>query len=188
MTTVAVCETHPLMAEGVRAVLSAREDFNFVGAADSLVAATDLLWRSPADVLIVDHSLEMRPILDWMAVAHESHTGTAIVIWTVSTKESDALEWLRTGARGVLFRTATPERLMACLRSVAEGRRWTECNAFTAATRRHPRSQLTEREHQVRELVAQGLKNREIAERLGIRDGTVKIHLKHIFASSRRPA
>ena len=69
------------------------------------------------------------------------------------------------------------------LRSVAAGRSWMEDCVFRDSTRsdRYPRSELTAREQEVLELVEQGCKNKEIAQELGIRPGTVKIHLKHIF-------
>ncbi len=180
MRTVALFETHPLMAEGVRAVLSGCEDFHYVGAVTSLAAATDLLRDNSADILIVGTEAAQK----WLPEARTNRLAGAIVIWADSIREADALRWLNAGARGILFRTTTAERLVTCLRSVAEGRRWVEEGIFKDATRpvrRYPRSELTEREHQVRELVAQGFKNREIADRLGIKDATVKIHLQHIF-------
>jgi len=66
---------------------------------------------------------------------------------------------------------------------VAAGRSWMEDCVFRDSSRsdRYPRSELTAREQQVLELVEQGFKNKEIAQDLGIRPGTVKIHLKHIF-------
>ncbi len=73
---------------------------------------------------------------------------------------------------------------MSCLRSVASGQTWMEESVFRESARQadgYPRSDLTAREQQVLELVEQGFKNKEIALELGIRPGTVKIHLKHIF-------
>ena len=69
------------------------------------------------------------------------------------------------------------------MRAVASGTSWMEESLFRDHQRRdrYPRSELTPREQQVLELVEQGMKNKEIARELGIRPGTVKIHLKHIF-------
>ena len=82
-----------------------------------------------------------------------------------------------------LVLTANLETILACLRSVATGRSWMEESVFRNSVDRegYPRSELTSREQQVLELVEQGFKNKEIALELGIRPGTVKIHLKHIF-------
>ena len=97
--------------------------------------------------------------------------------------EAEALRLLQAGARGIVRKTADLASLLSCLRTVASGRSWMEDCVFRDSARQsgYPRSELTAREHQVLELVEQGFKNKEIALELGIRPGTVKIHLKHIF-------
>ena len=108
---------------------------------------------------------------------------TELVLWGVSITEAEALRFLQAGAKGIVRKTSDPEVLMACLKSVASGSSWMADSVFreTARMDRYARSELTPREHQVMELVEHGLKNKEIARELGIRPGTVKIHLKHIF-------
>lgn len=105
------------------------------------------------------------------------------VIWGVSMTEAEALRFLQAGARGILRKTTSTANMLSCFRTVAEGKNWMEDSVFRDQPRqeRYPRSELTPRETQVMELVEHGLKNREIARELGIRPGTVKIHLKHIF-------
>jgi two-component system nitrate/nitrite response regulator NarL len=101
----------------------------------------------------------------------------------VGISESEALRFLQAGARGVLRRTSEPETLVICLRSVTSGNTWLEDGIFGDSDRvPYPRrSQLTPREVEIADLVEKGLRNRDIANNLGIRTGTVKIHLKHIF-------
>jgi len=113
----------------------------------------------------------------------EAPSSIAVVVWGVSVTEAEALRFLQAGARGILRKTAGLPAIAACLRTVAAGRSWMEDCVFRDAARsdRYPRSELTAREQQVLELVEQGCKNKEIAQELGIRPGTVKIHLKHIF-------
>jgi two-component system nitrate/nitrite response regulator NarL len=107
----------------------------------------------------------------------------AVVVWGGSITEAEALRFLQAGARGVIRKTAEVGVVLACVRSVAAGRSWMEDSLFRDSIRpeRYARSELTPREQQVLELVEQGFKNKEIALELGIRPGTVKIHLKHIF-------
>ena len=107
----------------------------------------------------------------------------AVIVWGVSMTEAEALRFLQAGARGIVRKTARPEVLVACLEAVAQGRSWMEDSVFrnSPTPERYHRSELTPREQQVMELVEQGQKNRELARELGIRPGTVKIHLKHIF-------
>jgi DNA-binding NarL/FixJ family response regulator len=101
----------------------------------------------------------------------------------VSITEAEALRFIQAGARGIIRKSADVETLLVCLRSVASGATWMEKTVFHERhwTHRESRNGLTPREQQVMELVGQGLKNREVARELGIRPGTVKVHLKHIF-------
>jgi DNA-binding NarL/FixJ family response regulator len=155
---------------------------------DSLSQATDMLKFSPPSVLLLDKAFGMQVILEWLnelrrATPGDLTTQTAIVIWGASVTEAEALRLLQSGARGILRKTAGIPSLVACLRTVAAGRTWMEDSVFRDSGRleRYPRSELTAREQQVLGLVEQGCRNKEIAYELGIRPGTVKIHLKHIF-------
>lgn len=185
--TVSICDTQPVTAEGIRTLLSDCLDLKFEQATDSLIRATEMLRESPPSVVVVDKAFGMQMILEWLtelrATDPDLSARTGIVIWGVSVTEAEALRFLQAGARGILRKTATVAMVLACLRTVAAGRTWMEDCVFrdTGRSERYPRSELTTREQQVLELVEQGFKNKEIAVDLGIRPGTVKIHLKHIF-------
>jgi DNA-binding NarL/FixJ family response regulator len=188
---VAVCDTQPVTAEGIRTLLAGAEDLRFALSCDSLKLAME--WAKGAapemnapDVLVLDKAFGIQAILDWLMDWKGSSAfrpEMAIVIWGVSVTEAEALRFLQSGARGILRKTAGVSSVLSCLRAVASGRSWMEDCVFREAGRpeRYPRSELTSREQQVLELVEQGFKNKEIANELGIRPGTVKIHLKHIF-------
>ncbi len=186
--TVAVCDTQPVTAEGIRTLLAETRDLRFQTATDSLARVTEILRLSKPSILLLDKAFGMQVILDWMADIRVgpgadpcAHTG--IVIWGVSVSEAEALRFLQAGARGILRKTAATPMVVACLRAVGAGRSWMEDCVFRETSRgeRYPRSELTAREQQVLELVEQGFKNKDVAQELGIRPGTVKIHLKHIF-------
>jgi two-component system nitrate/nitrite response regulator NarL len=185
--TVSICDTQPVTAEGIRTLLIDCPDLKFEQATDSLSRATEMLRESPPSVVVVDKAFGIQTILEWLMELRTTDldlsTRTGIVIWGVSVTEAEALRFLQAGARGILRKTATISMLLACLRSVAAGRTWMEDCVFRDSGRpdRYPRSELTAREQQVLELVEQGFKNKDIAVDLGIRPGTVKIHLKHIF-------
>jgi two-component system nitrate/nitrite response regulator NarL len=185
---VAVCDTQPVTAEGIRILLGESRDLKFQQATDSLAGAADILRLSQPSILLLDKAFGMQVILDWLADVRAGSTSdpcarTGIVIWGVSVTEAEALRFLQAGARGILRKTAAVPMVMSCLRTVAAGRSWMEDCVFRESGRgdRYPRSELTAREQQVLELVEQGCKNKDIAQELGIRPGTVKIHLKHIF-------
>jgi two-component system nitrate/nitrite response regulator NarL len=181
--TVVVCDTQPITAEGLRTLLTAAGDLEFLASLNSLEMATQLVSARPPDLVIVDKGFGMRIVLDWIHDLKLADAAPAVVVWGVSMTEAEALRLLQAGAKGIVRKTADLENILACLRTVASGRSWMEDCAFRDAARqeRYPRSELTPREHQVLEMVEQGFKNKEIALELGIRPGTVKIHLKHIF-------
>ncbi len=186
--TVSVCDTQPVTAEGIRTLLGDNSNLAFAQATDSLARAKDILRDSAPSVLMLDKAFGIQIVLEWLADIRVSGpvdltANTAIVIWGASITEAEALRFLQAGARGILRKTAGISVVLACLKTVAAGRSWMEESVFGESGRgeRYPRSELTAREQQVLELVEQGFKNKEIALDLGIRPGTVKIHLKHIF-------
>jgi len=184
--SIAICDTQPITAEGVRNLLRGVPDLRFLTAPETLAQAAEVVRKQHPDVLILDKGFGIQAILDWLT---EMQSGegtppqTGMVVWGVSITEAEALRFLQAGARGILRKSAGVQAVVACLRTVAGGRSWMEDCVFRDSTRsdRYPRSELTAREQQVLELVEQGFKNKEIATELGIRPGTVKIHLKHIF-------
>lgn len=184
--SIAICDTQPVTAEGVRNLLRGNTDLKFLTAPESLAQATEVVRKQCPDVLILDKGFGIQAVLDWLGEVQPGNgtpAKTAVVVWGVSVTEAEALRFLQAGARGILRKSAGVQSVVSCLRTVATGRSWMEDCVFRDSTRsdRYPHSELTAREQQVLELVEQGFKNKEIATELGIRPGTVKIHLKHIF-------
>ena len=180
---VGICETQPMTAEGLRSVLARTEDLRVLWQADSLMGAIDLVKTQRPELILADKSFGSQSLLQFLQEIRPYLQNTAVVVWGSSITEPEALRLLQSGVRGVVRKTAHPELVLTCMRSVASGSNWMEDTLFRDPPRmeRYPRSELTSREQQVLELVEQGLKNKEIARQLGIRPGTVKIHLKHIF-------
>jgi two-component system nitrate/nitrite response regulator NarL len=183
MKTVGVCETQPVTAEGLRMLVERCSELEFLHAAGSLLDGAAMVRQNPPDILVVDKGFGAQSVLAWIAELRDSQAATAVVIWGNTISEAEALRLLQIGVKGIIRKTAEIASLLACLRAVASGTSWMEESLFRDAPLRdrYPRSGLTPREQQVLELVEQGLKNKEIARELGIRPGTVKIHLKHIF-------
>jgi two-component system, NarL family, nitrate/nitrite response regulator NarL len=186
--SVSICDTQPVTAEGIRTLLGGNPELQFLENTDSLKAALNHVKNSSPNVLLLDKAFGIQAILEWLSELRAleisgSPIRTAVVVWGISVTEAEALRFLQAGARGILRKTAGVATVLACLRTVSAGRSWMEDCVFRDASRsdRYPRSELTSREQQVLELVEQGFKNKEIAQELGIRPGTVKIHLKHIF-------
>ncbi len=180
---VVICETQPVSAEGIRAALCGCQDLEFQCAVDSLGAATEHLKKATPDLLLIDKSFGAQAVLHWLNEQRPQLAGVGLIIWGSAITEPEALRLLQLGVKGILRKSAEMATLVACLRAVAAGANWMEDALFRDAPRSegYARSELTPREQQVLDLVEHGMKNREIARELGIRPGTVKIHLKHIF-------
>ncbi|MEP6537386.1 MAG: response regulator transcription factor, partial [Bryobacteraceae bacterium] len=177
------CESQPVTAEGIRMLLSSCEELEFTSAVYTLAAALDTVLTQQPDIIILDKAFGVQAIFEWLSSARESRSPTACIVWGNSISEAEALRFFQIGARGIVRKTAELGTLLNCIRAVCGGTTWMEDAVFREAVRpdRYPRSELTPREQQVMELVEQGLKNKDIGRELGIRPGTVKIHLKHIF-------
>jgi two-component system nitrate/nitrite response regulator NarL len=96
---------------------------------------------------------------------------------------AEAVRLMQCGARGVMRKTVGLASMMECIQAVANGTTWLEQSLLSDSEQRPKRAaaNLTPREQEVLDLIEQGMKNKEIAAQMGIRPGTVKIHLKHIF-------
>lgn len=178
-----MCDSQPVAVEGVKGLLETCLDLRFGGFVGSLQAAYEVARTMLPAIVVLDKALGLPAITDWLHTATRMGMPCAVVVWGTGINESEALKLLQAGAKGVIRRSAQPEAFLACLRSVSEGSTWMEDGIFgDAGNLMRPReSHLTPRERQVAELVEKGLRNRDIARNLGIRTGTVKIHLKHIF-------
>jgi DNA-binding NarL/FixJ family response regulator len=178
-----VCDTEPIAIEGLRSLLESAGELSIVAAENSVAEAMEAVRELQPSIVVVDKAFGIQMVLDCLtAVGNLVHRPRSIV-WGAAIAESEALRYLRAGANGVVRKTSSLHSVLSCLQTVASGGTWTDqfLPAEDPRPRRAGRSPLTSRELQVMELVERGMKNKEIAAALGIRAGTVKIHLKHIF-------
>ena len=182
MTTVAICDFEPIAIEGLRALLESA-GLSVVAGETTLSEGMDAVRRLQPSLLIVDKFLGMQSVTDWIAGLRKEQPQTAIMVWSASISESEAIRLLQAGAHGVVRKTAPIEDLMNCIRTVAAGGNWMDGALLSDASKpvQHTRSPLTVRETQVMDLIQLGMRNKEIGVHLGIQTGTVKIHMKHIF-------
>ncbi len=194
--SVFVCDSQPIAAEGIRSLLATVPGLEYAGAAPTLEAALSLLRSrvapispepgapAPANIILIEKTFGQHSIGGFMGALRVYDPNARAIIWGVSISDAEALRFLQVGVRGIVRKTASLASLIECLASVAANESWVTDTGLRGAGARldtFSRSELTPRERQVMELVEQGYKNREIATELGIRPGTVKIHLKHIF-------
>jgi DNA-binding NarL/FixJ family response regulator len=169
--------------QGLRGLLETTQELRVVATESSLTDGWDAVKELQPAILLVDKALGLNAVLDWLAVLREMDQRPAVIVWGAGLSEAEALRLLQAGVAGVVRKTSKLDSVMACLRAVAAGGSWMEDSMMWEQGQpyRAARSPLTGRELEVMELVERGLKNKDIASALGIRIGTVKIHLKHIF-------
>jgi DNA-binding NarL/FixJ family response regulator len=169
--------------EGLRSLLESAEGLRLLAAETSLASGMDAVRELQPAVLVVEKSFGIQAVMECLRTLRDAEFRTAAVVWSVALSEAEALRLLQAGAAGVVHKTASLDTLLDCIRQVAGGSTWMEAELVATPDRpvRVGRQALTAREMQVMELVERGTKNKDIAIALGIRTGTVKIHLKHIF-------
>ncbi|RMD69145.1 MAG: response regulator [Gammaproteobacteria bacterium] len=183
-------DDHALFRMGLRELLSRRgiEVVDAVGSAREGIAAARAL--NP-DVVLLDLRMPDQDGLEVLKKLREGGVTIPIVMLTTSAEERDVLESLRCGAQGYLLKDMEPDELVAALKDIVAGKKvlapdlthvLVEAVAGeTPPAREHPFAELTPREQEILALLAEGLSNKMIAKKLGISDGTVKLHVKAIL-------
>ena len=181
--TLVVCDSEPVAIEGLRSLLDTAHDFALASAESTLAGALQSVRETQPTVFLLDKAFGVHAVMDCLRTLREHGGNPAMVVWGESVSEAEALRFLQSGATGVIRKTAALDSLLQCLGSAAQGETWVEPDVLNhkELPRRLARTALTAREMQVMELVERGMKNKDIGATLGIRTGTVKIHLKHIF-------
>jgi two-component system nitrate/nitrite response regulator NarL len=179
--SVLVCESQPIIIEGLRKVLAETNDLEFAGAVSTPAEALDLAQRVHPNIILIDGSAGLTAAL--RLLGHLKAGGPAhAVLWVVDLPEMDAFRALQLGARGIVKKTLPIGTLIECLRQVGAGQIWMqESEQVADFLQRKDASRLTPREKEVVRLICRGLRNKQIAENLHITPGTVKVHLMHIF-------
>ena len=169
--------------EGLRSLMEAIDGPRVVVAETNVEDAVPAVRALQPSVLVVDKGFGLPALSEWLRLLSTADKPTAVIVWGVMMSEPDALRLLQAGVSGVIRKTASLVNLAECIRAVAAGENWMENEVLRdpRMSSRMPRSVLTPRESQVMELVERGYRNKDIGLALGIRTGTVKIHLKHIF-------
>lgn len=179
-----IADDHPVVRDGLRGMLSSQPDFEIVGEATNGEEAVQLTKALQPEVVLMD--LRM-PIMDGVTAIGEikfNQPEIQVLVLTTYDSDADILPAVEAGATGYLLKDSSREELYAAIRATARGE---SVLTPTVATRllermRAPAEEnLSEREREVLQLVAEGASNSEIASHLHISQATVKSHLIHVF-------
>jgi DNA-binding NarL/FixJ family response regulator len=192
---VLLADDHRLMREGTAALLASDDRLEVVGLASDGREALALAERRSPDVVLLDLNMPVLGGLEACAALREREPAPEVLMLTVSDEEPDLYAALRVGASGYLLKDMAPAELIEAVLAVARGepriapemasRMLAELAGAADAAPRDPLEALSEREREVLGLMADGLRNREIAERLVISEATVKTHVRHVLEKLR---
>ncbi|MDI3424282.1 response regulator [Streptomyces luteolus] len=180
-----LADDHPVVRAGLRAVLETEDGIEVVAEAATAEAAITRAAEGDIDVVLMDLQFGkgMNGAEATAAITTRSGAPRVLIVTTYGT-DADTLPAIEAGATGYLLKDAPPEELAAAVRTAAVGR---TTLAPSVADRlmnrlRTPGTVLTRRESEVLALVAEGLSNQGIGDRLHLTEGTVKSHLARIYA------
>ena len=191
---VLIADDHRLMREGTAALLASDERIEVVGLAADGREAIELSGRRRPDVALLDLNMPEVRGIEACAAIRQGSPDTEVLILTVSEQEPDLYASLRVGAAGYLLKDIAPNDLVEAVLGAGRGEPLIPASMANRLLRElaggtpeaaDPLSALSEREREVLALLAEGLRNREIAERLVISEATVKTHVRHVLEKLR---
>jgi DNA-binding NarL/FixJ family response regulator len=177
---IAVADDHALFRQGLKSMLRLQADVAVVTEVDRAGDVMPAIERIPCDILLLDLQMDRNSLSDVPALAER----VKVVVVTATERVEEALAVIRAGARAIVFKRFAIETLMMAIRSAMDGHVWMppELQAEVTAQLRAPNTTvLTRREREIVRHVALGLRNAEVARRLGIGEVTVKTHLNNVF-------
>ena len=185
-----LADDHPIVLDGLEQLFGTEPDIEVVARATTAEAALRALEEFKPDILVLDLAMPGHDGLWVMREAWARQIRVRTVLLTAHVDEQQLLEAVRLDVAGVVLKEMAPRLLVECVRKVFGGEKWLETHSVTRAIDRMVRRDLelrrltqllTPRELEIVRLAAEGLRNKEIAERLTITEGTVKIHLHNIY-------
>jgi DNA-binding NarL/FixJ family response regulator len=179
--TILTADDHPLIRTGLAAVIGAEPGLKIVGEAANGEEAIEAYARLQPEIVLMD--LRM-PVMDGLTATHTilaDDPNARIIVLTTYDGDEDIHRALAAGARGYLLKDMMRTELLNVIRTVHRGQRGIPAPVAARLAEHTPRIGLTPRELEVLRLVADGLSNAEVAERIGRTEGTVKVHLKNIL-------
>ncbi len=179
-----------MVLQGLTNVLGAVNGFKIVASCCDGRSCIEAIRRLTPDIAIFDMPMPGLTGLEILSIANSENLRTRLVLFTSSIDDRELLTAATAGAYAVIMKEVTADTLVRSLRQVAHGQRLLQLPPSNRVVSReqgnvaiaeNELSMLTDRERQIMRLVSEGLSNKEIGRKLSITDGTIKVHLHHIF-------
>src|SRR6266446_4115667 len=174
-------DDHPLLREGIAAIINSQPDMLLVAAASSGSEGIQKFREHHPDVTLMDLRLPDMSGIDTMIAIRTEFSGARIIMLTTFEGDVEVQRALEAGARGYMLKSMPPNDLVDVIRQVHAGKKRVPAELAAQLAEHMCDEPLTEREVDVLRHVAGGNRNRDIAERLFISEETVKVHIKHIM-------
>lgn len=189
MSRLLIADDHPIFLDGLRQFLSTHDHSVACCTRNPTDTLAYLKTHSP-EMLIIDVSMSEGGGLHVLRTVRGAGNEIPIIFLTVGLKPSETLEAIKLGVNGIVLKHSDPNNLLTCIEAISRGDSWIDPTIIESVLRRSLMTQqdailpsfgLTRRQEELVRLVGQGLRNKEIAEQCGLTEGTVKIHLHHVF-------
>src|SRR3954463_3665023 len=181
-------DDHPLVLGGLQQLFQRQPDITVTAACAGADQAWTALAQDVPDVLVLDLRMPGTSGLAFLRRLSDAGIACKTVLLTAAIDDAEVIEAVKLGVCGLVMKDSAPDQLVDCVRKVYAGGQWldheTVTRAFKTALDRETAvrdTALTPREIEIVRMVAEGLRNRAIATRLSISEGTVKVHLHNIY-------
>ena len=174
-------DDHPLVREGIATLINDQPDMRMVAQGASGKEAIQRFREHQPDVVLMDVRLPDMSGIDAMITILSEFAQARIIIVTSSEGIAEMKRALQGGAKGYLLKSMPPKDLLEAIRKVHAGKKGIPLEIATRLANHYSEEGLSTREIEILQQVAEGNRNRDIADKLFISEGTVKVHIKHIM-------
>ncbi len=182
-----IIDDHFVQRLGLTVAINNERDLRIAGQGGSVAEAVALYEKLKPDVTLMDFALPDGTGVEAVKRIREKHEDACVLMLTVLDGEEDVFSASDAGASGYLTKSADSKTLISAIRTVADGGTYFPEAARAKIEARMKREPLSPRELEILHLIVEGLANKEIAWRLGIAEGTVKLHVAKVLAKTGAP-
>ncbi|MBQ0784918.1 MAG: two-component system response regulator NarL [Amphritea sp.] len=188
--SILLIDDHPLLRKGVKQLIELDSELLVTGEASDAEEGVEKAIELEPDLILLDLNMPRINGIETLKLLRDAGVTSRVVVFTVSDNEEDVIAALKAGADGYLLKDMEPEELLTNLNQAANGKmviseRLSTVLAQALQSNRKRTgpdiNSLSPREKQIIKLIAGGLPNKLIARKLNITEGTVKVHVKHLF-------